>query len=336
MVRIAINGFGRIGRLVLRALIENHNKYDFQVVAINDLGSQESNIHLLKYDSVHGRLNFNIHSSPQGMAVANQNIIMTVEPNPEKLPWRDMQIDVVLECSGRFTTKDSAMKHIAAGAKKVLISAPAENADLTVVYGVNHNKITAEQQVISNASCTTNCLAPIASVLHQAIGIHHGYMTTIHAYTGDQSLVDSIHKDPRRSRAAALSMIPTSTGAAKAVGLVIPELSGKLDGTAIRVPTANVSLIDFKFVSKKEVTAEEINTFIIRAADTSYRNIINYTNEPLVSIDFNHSSYSSNFDLTQTQVIQDTFCRVVAWYDNEWGFSNRMLDTLLIMSKHLK
>jgi glyceraldehyde 3-phosphate dehydrogenase len=331
-IRIAINGFGRIGRMVLRALAENNRK-DVHIVAINDLGSLDSNAHLFKYDSVHGRFQGTVKTDDNTLDVGLGPIQVLAEPNPEKLPWGDLKIDLVMECSGRFTHKADASKHLTAGAKRVLVSAPADGADLTVVYGVNHEQIKAEHQVLSNASCTTNCLAPVAYVLHNSIGIQHGYMTTIHAYTGDQRLVDTLHSDLRRARAACMSMIPSSTGAAKAVGLVLPDLKGKLDGTAIRVPTANVSVVDFKFVSKRDTTKDEINQAISKAASGSLKGILGAISEPLVSIDFNHDPHSSNFDLTQTQVIDGRFCRVLSWYDNEWGFANRMCDVAAYMSK---
>jgi len=333
-LRVAINGFGRIGRLVFRAIAENHHQ-DLEVVAINDLADIESNAYLLRYDSVHGRFPYEVKTSSTGIDIGFGEVKVLAQADPENLPWKDLNIDIVLECSGRFTEKSKAEKHLKAGAKRVLISAPAEGADLTVVYGVNHDKLSHDHIVVSNASCTTNCLAPVASVLQKAIGIERGYMTTIHAYTGDQRLVDTYHSDPRRSRASALSMIPTSTGAAKAVGLVLPELKGKLDGTAIRVPTPNVSLIDFKFDSKRETTAAEINGAIEKAAQAELKGILGVVNEPLVSIDFNHNPLSSSFDLTQTQVIEGRFCRVLSWYDNEWGFSNRMADTAKAMGKFL-
>ncbi len=333
-LRVAINGFGRIGRLVMRAIAEKEGA-DLEVIAINDLGPPESNAYLLQYDSVHGTFGQDVSVQAGHLQIGKRQIKVLAEPNPEKLPWKDLAIDIVLECSGRFTSKDAAYKHIQAGAKRVLISAPADGVDLTVVFGVNHDKISAEHTILSNASCTTNCLAPVASVLHKTIGIDRGYMTTIHAYTGDQSLVDTLHKDLRRARAAALSMIPTSTGAAKAVGLVMPELKGKLDGTAIRVPTPNVSMIDFTFDASRETTAEEINEAVISAAKGSLAGILATVKAPLVSIDFNHNPHSSIFDLTQTQVIEKKFCRILAWYDNEWGFSNRMLDTALQIGKFL-
>jgi len=324
-IRVAINGFGRIGRMVLRALCEKNRK-NIQIVAINDLGSLASNAHLFKYDSVHGRFKGNIQITEDTIDVGLGPIRVTAEPNPEKLPWATLNVDLVMECSGRFTKKEDAGKHLTAGAKRVLISAPAEGADLTVVYGVNHTQIKPEHKILSNASCTTNCLAPVAFVLHKEIGIERGYMTTIHSYTGDQRLVDTLHTDMHRARAACMSMIPSSTGAAKAVGLVLPELKGKLDGTAIRVPTANVSVVDFKFVPKRITTKEEINQAILRAAQGPLKGVLAAINEPLVSIDFNHDPHSSSFDLAQTQVIDGQFCRVLSWYDNEWGFSNRMCD----------
>ncbi|MCX7356175.1 MAG: type I glyceraldehyde-3-phosphate dehydrogenase [Alphaproteobacteria bacterium] len=332
-VRIAINGFGRIGRLTMRAAFEADRK-DLEVVAINDLGPVEANTYLLKYDSVHGPFPGKVRASGNsGMVVGNRLVKVLSERDPAKLPWGDVGVDVVLECTGRFTKKEQAVKHIEAGAKRVLISAPATNVDLTVVYGVNHDKLNKKHTVVSNASCTTNCLAPVASVLHKVIGIERGYMTTIHAYTGDQRLVDTMHSDMRRSRAAAVSMIPTSTGAARAVALVLPALKGKLDGTAIRVPTANVSMIDFTFTSKRKTTPQEINNAMVKASKGMMEGILAVTDEQLVSIDFNHNPASAIFDLTQTQVIEERFCRVLAWYDNEWGFSNRMCDTALRMGK---
>jgi glyceraldehyde 3-phosphate dehydrogenase len=332
-VRVAINGFGRIGRLTMRAAFEADRK-DLEVVAINDLGPVEANTYLLKYDSVHGPFPGKVRASGNsGMVVGNRLIKVLSERDPAKLPWGDLGIDVVLECTGRFTKKEQAIKHVEAGAKRVLISAPATNVDLTVVYGVNHDKLNKKHTVVSNASCTTNCLAPVASVLHKVIGIERGYMTTIHAYTGDQRLVDTMHSDMRRSRAAAVSMIPTSTGAARAVSLVLPALKGKLDGTAIRVPTVNVSLIDFTFTSKRKTTPQEINNAMVKASKGMMEGILAVTDEQLVSTDFNHNPASATFDLTQTQVIEERFCRVLAWYDNEWGFSNRMCDTALRMGK---
>jgi glyceraldehyde 3-phosphate dehydrogenase len=333
-LKVAINGFGRIGRLVLRAIAEQ-KRQDLQIVAINDLADIEDNAYLLRYDSVHGPAPFPIKTSGKILDAGLGPIQVLAEPHPEKLPWRELNIDLVMECSGRFTSRETAAKHLTAGAKRVLISAPADDVDHTVVFGVNHQTLTREHIVVSNASCTTNCLAPVAFVLHKALGIDHGYMTTIHAYTGDQRLVDTFHKDPRRARSAALSMIPTSTGAARAVGLVLPELRGKLDGTAIRVPTPNVSLIDFKFVAKKSTTREEINDAIQKAEANELKGVLGTVNEPLVSCDFNHNPLSSVFDLSQTQIIEGRFCRILSWYDNEWGFSNRMSDTALIMGKFL-
>jgi len=331
-VRVAINGFGRIGRLVLRAIIESKRK-DIQVVGVNDLGSPEANAHLLKYDSVHGPLPAEVAVKGDVMTVAKQPIKVTAEKDPEKLPWKKLGVDVALECTGRFTDRDQAAAHLSAGAKKVLISAPATGVDLTVVYGINDDQISKKHTIISNASCTTNCLVPVAYVLHQAIGIERGFMTTIHAFTGDQRTVDTLHKDLRRARAASMSMIPTSTGAARAVGIVLPELKGKLDGTSIRVPTANVSVVDFKFDAKKPTTAEAVNAIMVKASKSNrLKGILGVNDAPLVSVDFNHCPYSSMFDLTQTQVIDGTFVRVMAWYDNEWGFSNRMADTAVALA----
>ncbi len=332
-VRIGINGFGRIGRLVLRALLESRRLHQMQVVAINDLSPPQMHAHLLKYDSIHGVFPFDVEASDDFIDVGYGPIQVFKTPDPKMIPWRDMKVDVVMECTGRFANKEGALLHMAAGASKILISAPADEVDLTVVYGVNHELI-GDHKIISNASCTTNCLAPVAFVLNQAVGIEKGYMTTIHSYTGDQSLVDTAHKDLRRARAGTLSMIPTSTGAAKAVGLVIPELQGRLDGTAIRVPTPNVSMIDFKFISKRPTTVNEINNSIIAASKTSrFKGILEVNSQPLVSHDFNHHRASSIFDLTQTQVVDGNLVRILSWYDNEWGFSNRMLDTALHMSR---
>jgi glyceraldehyde 3-phosphate dehydrogenase len=334
-VKVAINGFGRIGRLVLRALHESGRK-DIEVVLINDLGPVETNAHLLRYDSTHGRFAGDVKTAEGMMDIGRGPIRVTAERDPAKLPHGELGVDIALECTGLFTAREAAAKHLEAGAKRVLISAPATGADLTVVYGVNHDKITAAETVISNASCTTNCLAPVAYVLNNAVGIEHGYMTTIHAYTGDQPVLDTLHKDIYRGRAAATSLIPTSTGAAKAVGLVLPELAGKLDGTAIRVPTPNVSLIDFKFVPKRKTSVEEVNNAITEAASGNrLKGILGVNKAPLVSIDFNHDPHSSTFDLTQTQVIEGTFVRVMSWYDNEWGFSNRMLDTTAAIARTL-
>ncbi|MFL1780721.1 Glyceraldehyde-3-phosphate dehydrogenase [Candidatus Hepatincolaceae symbiont of Richtersius coronifer] len=336
VTRVAINGFGRIGRLTFRALLESGRK-DMEVVAINDLGSAQANAHLLKYDSVHGKFPFAIEAKSDKLISANgKDITVIAERDPNKLPWKELNIDIVFECTGIFVTKEKASAHLSAGAKRVLVSAPCENADLFMVYGVNHHKLTKEHLVVSNASCTTNCLAPVAYVLNNEIGIEKGFCSTIHSYTGDQPIVDTLHKDLRRARAGALSMIPTSTGAAKAVGEVLPELKGKLDGSAIRVPTPNVSLIDFKFISMKPTTVEEINRTLTNASNSkNLKGILGVNSEPLVSCDFNHSPFSSVFDLTQTQVIGGNLVRVVSWYDNEWGFSTRMADSAAIMASLL-
>ena len=330
--RVAINGFGRIGRLVLRALHESGRK-DLEVVAINDLGPVESNAHLLRYDSVHGRFPGTVTTGEDWMDLGTGKIKVTAERDPSKLPWKDLGVDIAFECTGIFTDKEKASMHLTAGAKRVLISAPATGADITVVYGVNHDKLTKDHVIVSNASCTTNCLAPVAAVMHEVIGVESGFMTTVHAYTGDQNTVDTLHKDLHRARAAAMSMIPTSTGAAKAVGLVLPELAGKLDGTSIRVPTANVSVIDFKFIAKRETTVEEVNKAISAAADGKLKGILATNTEKLVSIDFNHCPNSSTVDLGETKVIDKKLVRVMSWYDNEWGFSNRMLDTAGAIAK---
>ena len=331
--RVAINGFGRIGRLVLRAAFESRRK-DIEFVAINDLGSIDANALLLQRDTIHGPFPGKVRTTKTGINIGKRNIKIFSERDPANLPWNKLGIDVVMECTGIFTKRTHAEQHLAAGAKKVLISAPAQGVDLTVVRGVNDNKLRKSHTIVSNASCTTNCLAPVAAVLHKAIGIQQGYMTTIHAYTGDQRLQDTLHPDPRRARAAAYSMIPTSTGAAKAVGLVLPELKGKLDGTSIRVPTANVSVVDLAFTAKRKTTIEEINKAVTKAANTQrLKNILETNDEPLVSSDFNHNAASSIFDLTQTQVIEGRLCRVAAWYDNEWCVSNRMSDTAGIMGK---
>jgi len=325
-VRVAINGFGRIGRLVMRAALE-HPEKQLEIVGVNDLGPVATNAHLLKYDSIHGRFPGEVTSGDNWMDAGRGKIRVTAERDPAKLPWRELGVDVALECTGIFTKREAAAKHLEAGAKKVIISAPADGADMTVVMGVNHEELEAKHQVISNASCTTNCLAPVAYVLHQGIGIERGYMTTIHSYTGDQSLQDTLHSDLRRARAAALSLIPTSTGAARAVGLVLPALKGKLDGTAIRVPTPNVSLIDFKFDAARETTADEVNSLMEQAAKSNrFKGIVGINKAATVSVDFNHDSHSSTFDVTQTQVLDKTFVRVLSWYDNEWGFSNRMVE----------
>lgn len=333
-IKVAINGFGRIGRMVLRALVESGRK-DIHVVAVNDLGSIHDNAHMLRYDSVHGRFPHPVLTSADSLDAGSGPINVFAEPDPEKLPWGELGIDIVMECSGYFTDRQAAAKHLNAGAKRVLISAPATGADMTVVYGVNHHEISASHYVISNGSCTTNCLAPVANVIHQGVGIEAGYMTTIHSYTGDQRLVDTLHKDLRRARAAAVAMIPTSTGAAKALGLVLPALQGKLDGCAIRVPTPNVSLIDFTFTSERATTVDEINSLMNEAAKTKLQGVLDIVNEPLVSVDFNHHPASSIFDTTQTQVVGGKFCRILSWYDNEWGFANRMNDVAVVIGKTL-
>jgi glyceraldehyde 3-phosphate dehydrogenase len=324
--RVAINGFGRIGRNIVRAIYES-GRTDIDVIAVNDLGPVETNAHLLRYDSVHGRFPHEVTTKGDAISIGTDTFKVTAIKDPSALPWKDLGVDIALECTGIFTAKDKASAHLAAGAKRVIVSAPADGADYTVVYGVNHAGLKKDHMVISNASCTTNCLAPVAKVLNDAIGIDHGFMTTIHAYTGDQPTLDTMHKDLYRARAAAMSMIPTSTGAAKAIGLVIPELKGKLDGTSIRVPVPNVSVVDFKFVAKKKTTTEEVNAAIKAAADGPLKGVLGYTNDPNVSIDFNHSPNSSTFHMDQTKVIEGTLVRVLAWYDNEWGFSNRMADT---------
>jgi glyceraldehyde 3-phosphate dehydrogenase len=327
-VKVAINGFGRIGRNVLRAIIES-GRTDIEVVALNDLGPVETNAHLMRYDSVHGRFPGTVTVDGDSIDVGRGPIRVTAIRNPAELPWGD--VDIALECTGIFATREKASIHLQNGSKRVLVSAPAGGADKTIVYGVNHAALTADDLVVSNASCTTNCLAPVAYVLDKAIGIDKGFMTTIHSYTGDQPALDTMHKDLYRGRAAALSMIPTSTGAAKAVGLVLPELNGRLDGVSIRVPTPNVSVIDFKFVAKRETTVGEINDAIRAAAGQELKGVLGFTDEPLVSSDFNHDSHSSVFHMDQTKVMDGTFCRVMSWYDNEWGFSNRMGDTAVAM-----
>ncbi|MEW6017682.1 MAG: type I glyceraldehyde-3-phosphate dehydrogenase [Pseudomonadota bacterium] len=331
-VRVAINGFGRIGRLVLRSIIE-HGRTDIEVVAINDLGPVETNAHLLRYDSVHGRFPGEVKVDGDSIDVGRGKIKVTALRNPAELPHKDLGVDIALECTGIFTSKDKASAHLEAGAKRVLVSAPCDNADKTIVYGVNHGTLTKDDLVVSNASCTTNCLAPIAKVIHDLCGIERGYMTTIHAYTGDQPTLDTMHKDLYRARAAAMSMIPTSTGAAKAVGLVLPELAGKLDGSSIRVPTPNVSVVDLKFVPGRSVTKDEINAALQAAADGAMKGVLATSNDPLVSIDLNHVAASSTAALPQTQVIEGQLGRVLSWYDNEWGFSTRMSDTAIAMAK---
>lgn len=331
-VRVAINGFGRIGRNVLRAIMESGRK-DVTVVAINDLGDVAMNAYLLKRDSVHGPFPGEIEVKDSTMIVNGQKIQVLAEREPSKLPWQDLGIDVAMECTGLFTSRKAASQHLDAGAKKVLISAPSKDVDLTVVYGVNHDKLEPGHRVVSNASCTTNCLAPVAMVLDEEIGIERGYMTTIHSYTGDQPVLDTLHKDPRRARAAALSMIPTTTGAAKAVGLVLPKLQGKLDGSAIRVPTPNVSLIDLKFDAGRETSVEEVNEIIRKASEGALKGILDVVDEPVVSIDINHCPASSVFDTSGTQVVMGKLVRVLSWYDNEWGFSSRMSDTAVALAK---
>ncbi len=332
MVKVGINGFGRIGRLILRALLENY-KDKIQVVGINDLGSKETNAHLIKYDSTHGTLNHEVISTNEGFKINNQNIKVFSEKDPANIPWGDVGANIVLECTGLFLTKETAGKHIKGGAKKVIISAPAKDADFTIVQGVNSQELKKEHNIISNGSCTTNCLAPVAMILEKTFGIEYGYMTTIHSYTGDQKLLDTLHKDLRRARSTEGAMIPTSTGAAKAMSLVLPSLKGKLDGTAIRVPTPNVSLIDFTLVTNKDVSVDKINDAMTKASQNELKGILGINRQPLVSKDFNHDPHSSVFDVTQTQVIKNKFSRVLSWYDNEWGFSNRMCDTSIQISK---
>jgi glyceraldehyde 3-phosphate dehydrogenase len=332
-IRIAINGFGRIGRLVFRALYERALE-DVQVVAINDLGSAEANAHLLKFDSVHGRFRGEVTCGPDWMDVGRGKVQVLAERDPAKLPWKNLKVDVALECTGIFTKRETAAKHLEAGARRVLVSAPADGADFTLVIGVNHDQLKPGHSVISNGSCTTNCLAPVAYVLNEGVGIERGYMTTVHSYTGDQPTVDTLHKDLRRARAAGLSMIPTSTGAARAMGLVLPALKGKLDGTSIRVPTANVSLIDFKFNSARDTSKDEINELMVKAAASNrLRGILGVNHDQVVSVDFSHDPHSATFDLTQTAVLDKRFCRVLAWYDNEWGFSNRMIEAAALVGK---
>ncbi len=332
VINVAINGYGRIGRNILKALYESDKKKQIKVVAINDLGDGDLNAHLTKYDTVHGRFNGEVSFSDGIMNVNGDPIRMFSEKNPEDLPWEKLGVDVVHECTGIFADKEKALAHIRAGAKKVIISAPANGVDATVVYGVNHDVLTASDTVISNASCTTNCLAPLAKALNDSVGIEQGSMTTIHAYTNDQNLSDVYHEDKYRARSATMSMIPTQTGAAKAVGLVLPELVGKLDGMAVRVPLINVSLVDFNFLASRDTSNEEINNIIKDASNDKMKSILSYNEEPLVSIDFNHNAYSSNFDATQTKV-SGRWVKVMSWYDNEWGFSNRMLDSTIALLK---
>ena len=334
-VRVGVNGFGRIGRLVLRAAMEAKRK-DIVFVAINDLGSAEANAHLLAHDSVHGPFPGKVSATRNAIKIGGQKVRVLAERDPAKLPWAELGVDIVLECTGLFTKREAAAQHLEAGAKKVLISAPSGDADIMVVYGVNDDKLRKKHRVISNASCTTNCLVPVADVLDRTVGIKHGFMTTIHAFTGDQRTVDTLHEDPRRARAASVSMIPTSTGAARAVGLVLPKLKGKLDGTAIRVPTPNVSLIDLTIEARKKTTVEAVNAAMVRAAQSNrLKGILTVNDEPLVSTDFNHNPASSIFDLSETQVLDGTFVRVLSWYDNEWGFSNRMSDVAVALGKLL-
>ena len=329
-VKVAINGFGRIGRNVLRAIVES-GRTDIEVIAINDLGPVETNAHLIRYDSVHGRFPGTVTVSGDTIDVGRGPIKVTALRNPAELPWGD--VDIALECTGIFTDREKAKIHLENGSKRVIVSAPSAGADKTIVYGVNDKSLTKDDLVISNASCTTNCLAPVAYVLHNAVGIDKGFMTTIHSYTGDQPTLDTLHKDLYRARAAALSMIPTTTGAAKAVGLVLPELNGRLDGVSIRVPTPNVSVVDFKFIAKRATSKEEINEAIKAAAEGELKGILGFTDEPLVSHDFNHDPRSSIFHMDQTKVMDGTFVRVMSWYDNEWGFSNRMADTAVAFGK---
>lgn len=333
-MKVAINGFGRIGRLVLRAILEQ-GRTDIEVVAINDLGDARANAMLFKRDSVHGRFPGTVEADGQDMVINGKRIRVTAERDPGKLPHKELGVDIALECTGFFTDADKAGAHLAAGAKRVLISAPGKGVDLTVVYGVNHDKLTADHRIVSNASCTTNCLAPVAKVCHELVGIERGLMTTIHAYTNDQKILDQIHSDMRRARAAGMSMIPTTTGAARAVGEVLPELKGKLDGSAVRVPTPNVSLVDLTFVPGRETSREEVNAALKAASEGSLKGILDYSDEPLVSIDLNHVPFSSTVDSLETSVLEGKLVRVVSWYDNEWGFSNRMADTAVQMGRFL-
>ena len=332
-VRVAINGFGRIGRLVMRAAHEA-KRDDIEVVAINDLGSVHANAHLLKHDSVHGKFPGTITTGPDWMDVGHGKIRVIAERDPAKLPWKELKVDVALECTGLFTKREAAAKHLEAGAKRVIVSAPADGVDFTLVLGVNSDQLTAKHTVISNGSCTTNCLAPVAYVLNESVGIEHGFMTTIHSFTGDRRTVDTLHKDLRRARAASLSMIPTSTGAAKAMGLVMPSLHGKLDGTSVRVPTADVSLVDLVVTTSRKTSKDEINKLMTDAANSNrFMGILGVTDEELVSVDFVHDPRSSIFDLTQTTMMGDRFARVLSWYDNEWGFSNRMVEAAALVGK---
>ena len=331
-VRVAINGFGRIGRNVLRAIVES-GRTDIEVVGINDLGPVETNAHLLRFDSVHGRFPHEVKVDGEHLVIGKSRIRVSAVKDPATLPWKELNVDIAMECTGIFTARDKAAAHLTAGAKRVIVSAPADNADLTVVYGVNHDKLSKDHMVISNASCTTNCLAPVAKVINDVVGIEKGFMTTVHSYTNDQPSLDQMHKDLYRARAASLSMIPTSTGAAKAVGLVLPELNGKLDGVSIRVPTPNVSVVDLKIVTKRATSVDEINNAIKAAADGPLKGVLGYTYAPNVSIDFNHDAHSSTFAMDQTKVMDGTLVRILTWYDNEWGFSNRMSDTAVAFAK---
>lgn len=333
-IKVAINGFGRIGRNILRGIIES-GRNDIEVVAINDLGPVETNAHLLRYDSVHGKFPATVTVDGDTIDVGRGPIKVTAIRDPKDLPWGEMGVDIAMECTGIFTSREKAAAHLENGSKRVLVSAPASGADMTIVYGVNHDQLTADHMVVSNASCTTNCLSPVAAVLHEAIGIEQGFMTTIHSYTGDQPVLDTMHGDLYRARAAAMSMIPTTTGAARAVGLVLPELNGKLDGVAMRVPTPNVSVVDLKFTTNRATSVDEINGLIRAAADGPMKGVLGYTDEPLVSSDFNHDSHSSIFHMDQTKVMEGGLCRIMTWYDNEWGFSNRMADTAVAMGKLL-
>ncbi len=332
--RVAINGFGRIGRNIVRAIFES-GRTDIEVVALNDLGPVETNAHLIRYDSVHGKFPGEVTVKGDSIDIGRGPIKALAERDPAALPWAELGVEIALECTGRFTARDQAAAHLEAGAARTIVSAPSKGADITVVYGVNHADISAEHKVISCGSCTTNCLVPVAKVLNDAFGIEMGYMTTIHSYTGDQPTLDTLHKDLYRARAAAMSMIPTSTGAARAVGIVLPELAGKLDGSAIRVPTPNVSAVDFKFVAARDVTVEAVNDAVKAAAEGALKGILDYDPEPKVSIDFNHDPHSSNFAAAQTKVISNRLVRVMSWYDNEWGFSNRMADVAVAVGKTL-
>ena len=331
-VKVAINGFGRIGRNILRAIYESGRK-DIDIVAVNDLGPVETNAHLLRYDSVHGRFPHEVKVDGDTISIGSGRIKVTAVKDPSQLPWKDLGVDIALECTGIFTSKEKASAHLTAGAKRVIVSAPADGADYTVVYGINHDKLTKDHIVISNGSCTTNCLAPMAKVMNELVGIEKGMMTTVHSYTGDQPTLDTMHKDLYRARAAALSQIPTSTGAAKAIGLVLPELKGKLDGISIRVPTPNVSLVDLKFMSGRNTTVQEVNDALISASDGKLKGVMTYTRHPLVSSDLNHDPHSATILLDQTKVIDGNFVNILGWYDNEWGFSNRMADVTATFAK---